>query len=260
MLLTVENVVSGYGRLEVLHGVSLAVDEGEIISVLGANGAGKSTLLRTISGLLPTWAGEVTFDGQRLTGRTPERIAALGLGHLPEGRGVLQSLTVGENLQIGTVVRRDGAAAIAADRDRVLDLFPPLAGRLDEPAGALSGGQQQMLAIGRALMARPRMVVVDELSFGLAPNLVLELFEVLVGLRDEGTTFLLVEQQSGVLGFSDRTYVMRTGKVAHEGPSGDLRDNDALIRSYLGGEGPAPAAALAAPVASAAEPLRLDKP
>ncbi len=251
MLLEIEGLVSGYGRLEVLHGVSLAVDEGEIISVLGANGAGKTTLLRTISGVLPTWRGRARFAGTPITGATPERVAAQGLGHLPEGRGVLQTLTVGENLQIGTVVRRDGAAAIKADLERVLDLFPPLAGRLDAPAGALSGGQQQMLAIGRALMARPRMIMVDELSFGLAPNLVHELFGVLVDLRQEGTTFLLVEQQSSVLDFSDRTYVMRTGRVVYDGPSAALRNADDLIKSYLGGEEaaavpseePAPAAA-----------------
>lgn len=236
MLLTVEDLVSGYGRLEVLHGVSLSVEQGEIISVLGANGAGKTTLLKTISGLLPTWEGSTAFDGDPLTGLAPERVASLGLGHLPEGRGVLQTLSVAENLQIGTVVRRDGPQAIQADHDRVLDLFPALAPRLDHPAGALSGGQQQMLAISRALMARPRMIMVDELSFGLAPNLVHELFEVLVGLRNEGTTFLLVEQHSSVLDFSDRTYVLRTGKVVYEGPSATLRETDDLIRSYMGGK------------------------
>ncbi|MEE8601461.1 ABC transporter ATP-binding protein [Euzebya tangerina] len=237
MLLTVEDLISGYGRLEVLHGVSLEVGEGEIISVLGANGAGKTTLLRTISGLLPTWNGTTVFDGATVTGHPPERVTAAGLGHLPEGRGILQTLTVAENLQIATVVRRDGTQAIAADTDRMLELFPPLAGRLSERAGALSGGQQQMLAIARSLMARPRLIMVDELSFGLAPNLVHQLFEVIVDLREQGTTFLLVEQHASVLDFSDRTYVIRTGRVAFEGPSAELQDADELVRSYLGGGG-----------------------
>jgi len=238
LLLKIDGVVSGYGRLEVLHGVSLGVDEGEIVSVLGANGAGKTTLLRTVSGILPTWSGTTEFGGSRITGAKPERVAALGLGHLPEGRGVLQSLTVLENLQIGAVVRRDGSSAVKADLDRVLSLFPVLGERVGVAASSLSGGQQQMLAIGRALMARPRLVMIDELSFGLAPLLVHELFTLLQDLRGEGMTFLLVEQQASVLAFSDRTYVMRTGRVVFDGPSADLRDAEDLIRSYLGGEEP----------------------
>jgi branched-chain amino acid transport system ATP-binding protein len=235
LLLKIEDVVSGYGRLEVLHGVSLQVDEGEIVSVLGANGAGKTTTLRAISGLLPVWRGTITFDGRPLTGAKPERVAALGLAHLPEGRGILQSLTVRENLDLGAVVRRDGAAAVKADLDRVLTLFPALAERTAASASTLSGGQQQMLAIARALMAAPRLVMVDELSFGLAPLLVEELFGVLADLRAKGTTFLLVEQHSSVLDYSDRTYVMKTGRVVQSGPSAQLRRSEDLVRSYLGG-------------------------
>jgi branched-chain amino acid transport system ATP-binding protein len=235
LLLRVENLVSGYGRLEVLHGVSLHVAQGEIVSVLGANGAGKTTTLRAISGVLPTWSGLIEFAGERLPSGRPEQVAARGLGQLPEGRGILQSLTVRENLEVGTVVRRDGAAAIRRDLDRVFQLFPTLADRREAIASALSGGQQQMLAIGRALMAAPRMIMIDELSFGLAPMLVEELFGVLRDLREEGMTFLLVEQHSSVLGFTDRTYVMQTGRVVYEGPSATLRDSEELIRSYLGG-------------------------
>ncbi len=236
MLLTCDDLVSGYGRLEVLHGVTLAVDEGEIVSVLGANGAGKTTLLRAVSGTLPVWSGNVTFAGTRVAGRKPEQVAALGLGHLPEGRGIFQSLSVRENLEVGTVVRRDGSAAVKADLERTLETFPALRDRLEMPASSLSGGQQQMLAIGRALMARPRMIMVDELSFGLAPHLVHSLFGVLRDLRAEGMTFLLVEQHSSVLEFSDRTYVVRTGRISYEGASAGLRDSDDLIRSYLGGQ------------------------
>lgn len=236
MLLKLEGVVSGYGRLEVLHDVELAVAEGEIVSVLGANGAGKTTTMRTISGLLDVWSGQITFDGKDIRNLKPEQVAGAGLGHLPEGRGILTTLTVQENLEIGAVVRRDSAQAVRTDFDRVTDLFPDLARRLDEPAGALSGGQQQMLAIARALMARPRLIMVDELSFGLAPLLVEELFGVIQQLRDEGMTFLLVEQHSGVLDFSDRTYVVQTGRTVHEGPSRELAGSDTLVRSYLGGD------------------------
>jgi branched-chain amino acid transport system ATP-binding protein len=160
-LLRVRDLVSGYGRVQVLRGVDLDVHEGEIVSMLGANGVGKTTTLRAISGVIATWRGSVEFSGTRFTREPPERRAAAGIGHVPEGRGIITSLTVGQNLELGTTLRRDGAAAVQRDRERLLGLFDALAARLDEPASQLSGGQQQMLAIARALIARPRLLIVD---------------------------------------------------------------------------------------------------
>ncbi len=233
-LLEAENLVSGYGRLEVLHGVSLEVAEGEIVSVLGANGAGKTTFLRTVSGVLNTWSGSVRLDGRDLAGLSVEKRAAAGLGHLPEGRGVFQNLTVRENFDLGAVLRRDGASAVSADRDRLLEMFPDLAEKIRDPASSLSGGQQQMLALARALLARPKLLMIDELSFGLAPFLVDELFEHVIGLRAEGNTFLLIEQNAQVLDISDRTYVLKTGNNDISGESAELRKSHDLVRSYLG--------------------------
>ena len=233
-LLEAENLVSGYGRLEVLHGVSLEVSEGEIVSVLGANGAGKTTFLRTVSGVLDTWTGSVRLDGRDLAGLSVEKRAAAGLGHLPEGRGVFQNLTVRENFDLGAVLRRDGASAVNADRNRLLEMFPALAEKIRDPASSLSGGQQQMLALARALLARPRLLMIDELSFGLAPFLVDELFEHVTELRSEGNTFLLIEQNAQVLDISDRTYVLKTGNNDISGESAELRKSHDLVRSYLG--------------------------
>lgn len=233
-LLEAENLVSGYGRLEVLHGVSLEVSEGEIVSVLGANGAGKTTFLRTVSGVLDTWTGSVRLDGRDLAGLSVEKRAAAGLGHLPEGRGVFQNLTVRENFDLGAVLRRDGASAVNADRERLLEMFPALAEKIRDPASSLSGGQQQMLALARALLARPRLLMIDELSFGLAPFLVDELFEHVTELRSEGNTFLLIEQNAQVLDISDRTYVLKTGNNDISGESAELRKSHDLVRSYLG--------------------------
>lgn len=233
-LLEAENLVSGYGRLEVLHGVSLEVSEGEIVSVLGANGAGKTTFLRTVSGVLNTWTGSVRLDGRDLAGLSVEKRAAAGLGHLPEGRGVFQNLTVRENFDLGAVLRRDGASAVNADRNRLLEMFPALAEKIRDPASSLSGGQQQMLALARALLARPRLLMIDELSFGLAPFLVDELFEHVTELRSEGNTFLLIEQNAQVLDISDRTYVLKTGNNDISGESAELRKSHDLVRSYLG--------------------------
>jgi branched-chain amino acid transport system ATP-binding protein len=235
MLFQADDVVSGYGALQVLHGVSVSADEGEIVSVLGANGAGKTTLLRTISGVLSTWSGSIVLDGVNFGDFPIERRAVLGLGHLPEGRGIFQNLSVRENLDLGLGLRSDGADAIRRDRDRLLDLLPGLAEKIGDAASSLSGGQQQMLALARAMITRPKLLMIDELSFGLAPNLVEDLFELVTELRDEGgTTFLLVEQNAGVLEISDRTYVLRTGKNDISGPSSELRDSHDLVRSYLG--------------------------
>ena len=233
-LLEVNDLVSGYGSLEVLHGISLNVQEGEIVSVLGANGAGKTTFLRAVSGVLDTWSGSVRLDGGDLAGMSVERRAGTGLGHLPEGRGVFQNLTVRENLDLGTVLRRDGAAAVSADRERLLGIFPDLAEKIRDQASSLSGGQQQMLALARAMLTRPKLLMIDELSFGLAPFLVDELFTLVTELRDEGNTFLLIEQNAQVLDISDRTYVFQTGNNDISGPSAELRQSHDLVRSYLG--------------------------
>ena len=234
MLLQIDAVRSGYGRLQVLHDVSLSVDHGEVVALLGANGAGKTTTVRVASGLLPAWSGSVRFDGTDLGRLSPERRAALGLGHLPEGRGILHTLTVRENLYLATVVRRDGKAAVEADAERMLEVFPVLRMRLDVSAGSLSGGQQQMLAVARAMMARPKLLMIDELSFGLAPMLVDQLFALVAEFRRDGTAFLLVEQHASVLNVSDRSYVLRTGRNELEGRSADLRADSSLVRSYLG--------------------------
>ncbi len=236
MLFEAKEVVSGYGALQVLNGVSVSIEEGEIVSVLGANGAGKTTFLRTVSGILSTWSGSITLDGVDLGDLAIERRAMLGLGHLPEGRGIFQNLTVRENLDLGAGLRHDGPDAVRHDRDRLLDLLPALAQKIGEAASSLSGGQQQMLALARAMITRPKLLMIDELSFGLAPNLVDDLFALVTELREEGgTTFLLVEQNAGVLDISDRTYVLRTGNNDISGPSAELKESHDLVRSYLGG-------------------------
>lgn len=234
-LFEASELVSGYGKLQVLRSISVRVDEGEIVSVLGANGAGKTTFLKTVSGILPTWSGKVAFNGTDFAGRTIEARAALGIGHLPEGRGVFQNLTVRENLDLGLCLRRDDAATIRRDRDELLDLLPILREKLQHPASSLSGGQQQMLSLSRSMLARPRLLMIDELSFGLAPKIVDMLFELVARFRREsGTAFLLIEQNAGVLDLSDRTYVFRHGRNHLEGSSQTLRASGDLVRSYLG--------------------------
>ena len=236
MLLSVKGLTAGYGGAQALHGVDLEVDEGEIVSVLGANGAGKTTTLRAISSVIRAWSGEMEFAGRRLDRQPPEARAALGLGHLPEGRGILATLTVEENLLLGATVRRDGSAAYRRDRERMLELFPALGDKLKQHASALSGGQQQMLGMARALLGRPRLLMVDELSFGLAPIVVDELFRLVREIRQDGTAFLLVEQSAGVLSASDRSYVISGGRTVLEGRSSELRQQGAgqLARVYLG--------------------------
>lgn len=236
MLLSVRDIQSGYGRAVVLRRVSLDVEEGEIVSVLGANGAGKSTTLRTISGLLPLQGGEIHFAGHRWRSELPEVRALAGLGHVPEGRGILGSLTVEENLGLARSLRSDGAAAFTKDLDRIYGLFPALKERPGIRASSLSGGQQQMLTLGRALLGRPRLLIIDELSFGLAPIIVHELFELIRELREQGTTFLLVEQNASVLELSDRTYVLSRGRVTLEARSSEIVGSDRLVRSYMGGD------------------------
>lgn len=233
MLLEIEDARTGYGRLEVLHGISLQVAEGEIVTVLGPNGTGKTSLMRLLSGVLPLWTGRVSFDGKELGRTSPERRAARGLCQLPEGRGIFQTLSVGENLDLGLASRKVSATEAKRDRDRVLDIFPELSGRLSVSASSLSGGQQQMLALARAMMTGPRLLLIDELSFGLAPRIVSELFEVVSELRESGVTFLMVEQQASALRISDRTYVMRNGRNEFDRPSAELLASDDLVASYL---------------------------
>ncbi len=232
-LLELADLEARYGQVKALHGVSLQVPEGEMVAVLGANGAGKTTTLRAISNTVRK-SGEVRFDGRSIARRSPEAIARLGIAHVPEGRGIVGGLSVRENLRLGAYVRRD--RQVAADRERVLAYFPRLAERERQPAGLLSGGEQQMLALGRALMSRPRLLMLDEPSLGLAPMLVREIFEILAALnRDDGLTVLVVEQNAALaLRTCGRACVLEVGRVIVEGESRALREHESVRRSYLG--------------------------
>jgi len=233
-LLEVRELVAGYGEVEVLHGVSLQVGAGEVVALVGSNGAGKTTTLRAISGLIKPAAGQVFFDGRRVDGLDPHLIVRLGIVQVPEGRKIFPSLTVLENLELGAYVpeaRRYRAESLKL----VFQLFPVLAERSRQPAGTLSGGQQQMLAIGRALMARPRLLMLDEPSLGLAPNVVTEIFRKVSQIRESGTTVLLVEQNvRRALRVADRGYVLENGRVVLEGSGTELLANDHVRRAYLG--------------------------
>lgn len=232
-LLELENVEARYGNVRALHGVSLTVPEGRMVAVLGANGAGKTTTLRAISNTVQK-TGEVVFDGRRITRAAPETIARLGVAHVLEGRGMVGELTVDENLRLGAYTRR---RVPKKERARVLGgIFPRLAGRLDQRAGTLSGGEQQMLALGRALMARPRLLMLDEPSLGLAPIVVREIFEILARLNEqEGLTVLVVEQNAALaLRTCHEACVLEVGRVALAGESDVLRENESVRRSYLG--------------------------
>jgi len=233
-LLRLERVSAAYGRIQALRDVSLEVPAGSVVALLGANGAGKTTTLRVISGLLRPTAGAVYFDGRRIDRLPPEAIVRLGVAHVPEGRQVFADLTVGENLILGAYARRD-RRNISADLERVFNLFPVLRERRKQLAGTLSGGEQQMLAIGRALMARPRLLLLDEPSLGLAPMVVREIFRTIRRINADGTTVLLVEQDANrALQVAHTAYVLRTGQVVLAGPAAELRRNEALRRSYLG--------------------------
>ena len=233
-LLELENVEARYGQVRALHGVSFAVEEGTMLALLGANGAGKTTTLRAISNTVRK-SGEVVFDGRRITRRPPEEIARLGIAHVPEGRGIFADLTVRENLRLGAYPRRD-RTGIKADLARVFQYFSRLAERQAQTAGTLSGGEQQMLALGRALMARPRLLMLDEPSLGLAPMVVREIFEILSRLnREEGLAVLVVEQNARLaLSVCDRACVLEVGRVVLAGESEVLRRDESVRRSYLG--------------------------
>jgi branched-chain amino acid transport system ATP-binding protein len=233
-MLELHDVHVGYGNIRALHGVSLRVAEGELVALIGSNGAGKTTTLRSISGLLRPSAGSITFEGTEIHRAPTDRIVALGISHCPEGRRVFGSLTVRENLALGAV-SRSNREAIAADLEMVFDLFPLLKLRLRQTGGTLSGGEQQMLAIGRALMSRPRLLLLDEPSLGLAPILVERIFETIASLKRQGRTILLVEQNvHHALDVADRAYVMETGRITLEGGAAVLRRDPQVERSYLG--------------------------
>jgi branched-chain amino acid transport system ATP-binding protein len=236
MLLELAGVEVRYGAIRALQGVSLGVAEGELVALIGSNGAGKSTTLQTISGLLRPSQGTITFDGADITGAPSERIVARGIAHCPEGRRIFAGLTVAENLRLGAVSRpRAEAAAIAEDLATVLDLFPLLKERYHQAGGTLSGGEQQMLAIGRALMTRPRLLLLDEPSLGLAPIMVERIFETIAELKAAGRTILLVEQNvHQAFEVADRAYVLETGRVTLDGPADVLRHNPKVEQSYLG--------------------------
>jgi branched-chain amino acid transport system ATP-binding protein len=243
--LEVRGLTAGYGRLSVLHGVDLTAADGRLVAVIGANGAGKTTLLRALSGLIPVTGGTVTLAGTDVTGHGPERLARAGLAHVPENRLVFPSLTVEDNLVLGAYTRRRSPAAERREaRDRALALFPRLEPRLQQAAGTMSGGEQQMLAIARGLMARPRVLVLDEPSVGLAPRLVSEIFTALGRLRDDGLTLVAVEQNArAAFAVADHVYVMDRGAVVLDGDAATLASDPRVTAAFLGGgfSGEAPA-------------------
>ena len=232
-MLVVDGVFSGYGKSQVLHGVSLSVNEGEIVALIGANGAGKTTLLKTISGLVQAQSGTIRFQNTEIQNLSAHRIVESGVSQVAEGRAMLKRMTVLENLRIGAHVRKD--KEIRQDIDQIFSKFPVLGERHDQLAGLLSGGEQQMLAIGRALMARPRILLLDEPSLGLAPMVVTEIFRTLRALRDDETTIFLVEQNARrALQVADRGYVLERGQITLEGTGQRLLDDEKIQQTYLG--------------------------
>jgi len=232
-LLEVEDLVAGYGSYPVLHGISFEIEAGETCVLFGLNGAGKTTTVSTLAGLLRPTGGRVRFDGDLITGRSPAALVARGIALCPEGRRVFPRLSVDQNLRLGGWVRRGDSAVLRAQRDLVLEYFPRLAERSGQLAGTLSGGEQQMLAIGRALMSRPRLLLVDEASLGLSPTIAKVVFEVMARINDDGTTVLIVEQNAGVLPYADRALIMEKGTIVYAGVGDEIRDAD-LRATYLG--------------------------
>ena len=232
-LLSVTGLVAGYGGITAIKGIDLTVDQGEIVTLIGSNGAGKSTTLRTISGLVRARNGRVEFLSKPIEKLAPHKIVALGMSHVPEGRGIFHRLTVLENLYMGAFQRGDGE--IADDLEKVISLFPRLRERLKQAGGTLSGGEQQMLAIGRAMMARPKLLLLDEPSMGLSPILVQTIFETIQSIRRQGATILLVEQNAAMaLEVADRAYVIESGVITLSGRGAELAGNDSVRRAYLG--------------------------
>jgi branched-chain amino acid transport system ATP-binding protein len=237
MLLELEDVHVHYGKIEALKGISFTVDEGEVVTLIGSNGAGKSTTLRTISGVRPVSTGSIRFGGQDISGVAAHRRVEMGISQAPEGRGIFPGMTVIENLDMGAYTRpRSQRSGIQTDLKRVLELFPRLAERRNQTGGTLSGGEQQMLAIGRALMAHPRLLLLDEPSMGLAPKLVAQIFEIISEINQAGTTILLVEQNAAMaLQRAHRAYVLETGRIVRSDEASRLLDDDSVRAAYLGG-------------------------
>jgi branched-chain amino acid transport system ATP-binding protein len=233
-VLKISNLACNYGNIQALKDINLTLDKGMIVALLGANGAGKSTTLKAISGLMKLKAGSIEFNGENIAGKTTQKIVSMGIIHCPEGRQVFPDLTVWENLRIGTYGRKD-KSGMKQDLEKVLHYFPRLEERLNQGAGTLSGGEQQMLAIGRALMAKPKLLLLDEPSLGLAPILVREIFNIIQQIQQEGTSILLVEQNVHMsLSVADYAYILETGKVTLHGHASQLQQNDDVRRSYLG--------------------------
>jgi branched-chain amino acid transport system ATP-binding protein len=233
-LLSVSNLEVAYGNIPALRGIDLEVRKGEIVTLIGANGAGKTTTLRTISGLLKPRAGEVTYDGRTITGTKPHVITAMGVSHVPEGRGIFANLTVNDNLELGAYLRKDKIKQ--SEYERIFMLFPVLKERIKQSAGTLSGGEQQMLAISRALMSKPQVLLLDEPSLGLAPQMVQTIFRVIKEINAEGTTILLVEQNAHMaLVTAHRGYVMETGRIVLTDETKALLSSDRIKKAYLGG-------------------------
>jgi len=234
-MLTIENLSVNYGAIRALTDVSITIEAGQIVTLIGANGAGKSTTLRAISGLVPSESGRIVFEGEDISRLTPDKIVQRGVGHSPEGRRIFANMSVRENLELGAYTRRDNAAAIRQDFDRALTLFPRLQERIGQNAGTLSGGEQQMLAMGRALMGRPKLLLLDEPSLGLAPFLVRDIFNIIRDINQQGTTVLLVEQNAHMaLGAAHRGYVLETGHIVMADDARALLANDDVKKAYLG--------------------------
>lgn len=234
-MLEINNIICRYGKVDAIKGVSIVVKKGELVTLIGANGAGKTSTLKAISGLLPPVSGRICFEGVDITKASPQHILSMGISHCPEGRRVFPQMTIQENLEIGAYRRKD-KAGITADMGRMFDNFPKLAERRHQMAGTLSGGEQQMLAIGRALMSRPKLVLFDEPSLGLAPNIVERTFEIIKRVRDDGMTVLMVEQNAyAALDMCDRAYLFESGSLSLEGTGKDMIDDPHVRKAYLGG-------------------------
>jgi branched-chain amino acid transport system ATP-binding protein len=234
-ILEVQDLRVAYGKIEALKGITFSVEPGEVVTLIGSNGAGKTTTLRTISGLIAPRGGSVTFKGKRIDGMAAHKILQMGLAHSPEGRRVFAAMTVQENLMLGAYARTDGPAEVQKDLDRAYEMFPILSERRAQSAGTFSGGEQQMLAMGRALMSRPEMLMLDEPSMGLSPIMMQKIMSTITELRSQGTTILLVEQNAqAALSLADQGHVLEVGSIVVSGPGSDLLTNDEVRKAYLG--------------------------